>query len=382
MQQKGLLTMSSNRSENKGQPKRLLCIMSSMDAGGAETFLMKMFRNIDRTKYLMDFCVFVQRECYYENEIFELGGKIYRVVPKSDNPLKCFLNIKKIVKDNDYFSVLISNQYELSVFDLIAAKTGGAKKLIYRANSTAIFSGGRFRNVFHKILRPIAMTVPNVMIAPSEAAAEFVFGKGKIKKNRVNFIKNGLDITQFRFDENVRSEMRNGLNCGDRTILIHVGRFTCEKNHKFLIEAFSELCKGSDKYYLVLIGDGPLRATCEKTVDEFGLDGKILFCGVRNDVCKFLQAADIMLLPSLYEGMPNVVIEGQCSGLPCIVADTVTKEANVTGNIRFVAFDTNMWVKAINDIKITNNRVQSANVMKAAGYDICDVSDSFVKAIF
>ena len=142
-------------------PLRLLCIVSSMDAGGAETFLMKVFRALDRKEYMMDFCVAVERKCFYEDEIASLGGKIYRTVPKSKNPVKSFLKLKGLVKEQKYKYVLICNQYALAALDLLAARFGGAKILAYRANSASMSIDGRIAGLCHKLLRGFAMRIPN-----------------------------------------------------------------------------------------------------------------------------------------------------------------------------------------------------------------------------
>ena len=206
--------------------KRLLCIVSSMDRGGAETFLMKIYRKIDKTKFQMDFCVSKQTPGFYDEEIKSLGGKIFYIPPKSKNPFKNFLEIKRIVKRENYNSVLRTSQQSLATLDLLAAKFGGAKKLIYRSSNAGL-TGGKISIFINKIFSFLPKIIPNVKIAPSVEAGEFVFGK-----NRDFYIlHNALNYEDFKFNKNIRNKIRNELNVGNKTLYGHVGRFNVQKNH-------------------------------------------------------------------------------------------------------------------------------------------------------
>ena len=159
--------------------KRLLCIVSSMDRGGAETFLMKVYRTLDKTKYQMDFCV--NKAGAYDEEIKKMGGKVFIIPPKSKHPLKSFSGLKKIIKENKYQSVLRTSQQSLAVLDLLVAKAAGAKKLIYRSSNAGV-TGGFFSRFFNRLFGFLPRIIPNVKLAPSTEAAEFVFGEKAVKK--------------------------------------------------------------------------------------------------------------------------------------------------------------------------------------------------------
>ncbi|MDD4077611.1 MAG: glycosyltransferase, partial [Bacilli bacterium] len=116
--------------------KRLLCIVGSMNAGGAETFLMKVYRVLDKKKYQMDFYVSISDEGFYDKEIISMGGKVLRSIPKTKKLISSFISIKNIVKQQKYDIVLRVSQHSLSTLDLLAAKFGGAKRLIYRSSNS------------------------------------------------------------------------------------------------------------------------------------------------------------------------------------------------------------------------------------------------------
>ncbi len=226
--------------------KRLLCIVGKMDAGGAETFLMKIYRKLDKTKYQMDFCVAQKEKGFYDSEIFDMGGKIHYITPKSKNPIKNFLDIKNIVKKNDYKYVLRVSQHSLSNLELLAAKLGGAKKLAYRS-SNSNSGGNKINMILHYLFRPIGNLISNIKIAPSQEAAEFMFGKKNFEKGNVIILNNAIDYEQFKFDEKNREEIRNEIEIKNDVFLIgHVGRFTKQKNHQFLIDVFEKYSNYDD----------------------------------------------------------------------------------------------------------------------------------------
>mgnify|MGYP001624405131 CR=1 FL=1 len=167
--------------------KRILCIVGSMNAGGAETFLMKIYRNLDRTKYQMDFCVSIDSPGVYDEEIYSLGGKIVHTSPKSKGFIKSFNSIKNIVKTNKYKYVMRVSQHSLSGLELLAAKLGGARVTIFRSSNTQT-GGGKLNRILHSICLPLTMLVPEIKIAPSTEAAEFMFGKNCVKKGRANIV--------------------------------------------------------------------------------------------------------------------------------------------------------------------------------------------------
>src|SRR5690554_1381472 len=159
----------------RNHPKRLLCIVGEMSAGGAETFLMKVYRALDKTRYQIDFLVFSEEEGFYEKEIKSMGGKVFHSVPKTKGIINFFKTIKEIIKLEGYNYVMRISQHSLSTLDLVAARFGGAKTLIYRSSNSGT-GGGRISLVLHLLFKWLPKTVPTVKIAPSTEAAEFVFG--------------------------------------------------------------------------------------------------------------------------------------------------------------------------------------------------------------
>ena len=358
--------------------KRILCILGSMDAGGAETFLMKIYRNIDRNEVQLDFCVAKKEKNFYEDEIIEMGGFLHRITPKSKNIIKNFIDIKNIVRDNKYQYVLRVSQHSLSALELLAAKFGGAKKLAFRS-SNSNNCGNKINLLVHYLFRPFLNLISNVKIAPSMEAAKYMFGNSEIKKGKVNFIHNALEYDKYKFNSSYRETIRKRLNVNDRIVIGHVGRFNYQKNHKFILEVFEKIVKENDKYILLLIGEGELKQKIIEYARTLKIDDKIIFMGIQKDVNQYYSAMDLYLFPSLFEGMPNTVIEAQAAGLNCILSDTITKEANITGNIKYMDLNASIkdWKNTILSEPIEHKDTEVC--FKEKRYDIKDISDDFIK---
>lgn len=362
---------------------RVLCIVSNLNQGGAETFLMKLYRNMEPEQYQMDFCIMSEIKGKYEQEVLSRGGRIFRVVSKSKNPMKCFLQIRKTVKENGYQSVVRVNEHSLSVIDLLAAKMGGAKKLVMRssnANSTS-----RLSKFLHKLFQILPKTIPDIKIAPSDLAAEYTFGKKQVKSGKVHFLRNGIQIEQYLYQPQKREQLRKEMNLENQFVIGHVGRFSLQKNHKFLIEIFAQIAKRRPDVKLLLIGqNGNLEEQTRQQVKALALEDKVVFLGNRSDVPDLMSAVDVLLFPSFYEGMPNVVIEAQASGLPCVISDTITQEADITGLVEYLPLSQTdaFWAESVLKYANNFNRNGRKEDFVRAGYDIADVTRQFIDLVF
>lgn len=362
--------------------KRLLCIVGAMNRGGAETFLMKLYRQLDRTKHQMDFCVASSVPGDYDAEIKQLGGRILYITPKSKNPFASFWNMYQLVKRNRYHAVLRISQHSLSCLELLAARLAGAKKAIFRSSNTQS-CGGCCNRLLHRMFVPLAYFIPTVRIAPSAEAAQFMFGTTK----GVHILQNGLDTQAFAFSAAKRQELRQALQVQDKFVVGHIGRFNFQKNHLFLLHIFAEIKKQQPNAVLWLIGKGELEKQVKQQAENLGMADCVQFLGVRADIPSLLAAMDVFVFPSLFEGMPNTVIEAQTNGLPCLIADTITPQAKQTDIVHFMSLTQSpeKWAKKALEIaaeQTLDKRPQAAQQMCAAGYDIAEVVQQFTQLVF
>lgn len=361
--------------------KRVLCIVSSLNTGGAETFLMKLYRTFDRNSYQMDFVV--NEAGIYDEEVKNLGGKIYTTPLRTKHPINSFFALKRIVKENKYEYVLKLCDTPIGIVDVLATKLGGARRVGVRScNASANI--GMFRKVACYVLRPLLNKISDYKLAPSELAARFTFGDKEVDKGKVQLLHNGIDINAYQFSKEQRDEIRRLYSIDKDTFVVgHIGRFSKQKNHIFLIEVFSEIIKKRTDSVLLLVGCGELEKQIKDITEKYGLLDKVVFTGVRSDIPALLSAMDVFVFPSFYEGMPNTVIEAQTNGLPCVISDTITQEAGITKSVTFISLkeDAEKWAEKV----VVQNRIsveESEKALSSAGYSIDDVSNRFCEIVF
>ena len=314
----------------------------------------------------------------------KIGGKIFHSTPKTKNFFKSFKAIKETVKNEKYNCVMRISEHSLSTFDLLAARLGGAKHLVYRSNNSAT-GGGKVNQILHVIFKWLAITIPTLKIAPSTEAAEFMFGKNCVKRKQAIIIKNAIAVEDFVFDYKRRNMIRKELNIADEEFVIgHVGRFANQKNHKFLIDIFSEIVKKRENSTLILVGKGELQEDIKRKIESLGLTNKVIFTGVRSDVPDIMMAMDVFILPSFFEGLPNTVVEAQATGLRCLVSDSVTKEVGFTDLVEFLSLELEAGDWANNALQYQTG-YERRNMKKEFiknGYDISSTAKLFEKYLF
>lgn len=359
--------------------KRLLCIVDSMNVGGAETFLMKIFRTLDKNKYIMDFIV--SDDGFYDSEIKECSGKVYKIPMRTKNLIKAMLDIKKIVKDNNYKIVLKLSSTPIATLDLLAAKFGGAKLLAVRS-CNAYAEENIFYKILNTLLKPLFYKIVDIKIAPSELAGEFTFGKKAMKNNEVILLNNAIDLEIFKYDINFKQELMREFGIEGKTIYGHIGRFSKQKNHKFLIEIFENIYAKDRESVLLLVGEGELKEKIFEEVKRKKLEKNVIFAGIRTDIPKVLSLIDIFIFPSFYEGMPNTVIEAQAVGVNCIISDTITKRANITGLVRYLPLNLGAENWALECLKTEKNHKETEEAFIKAGYNIDYIKKVFINLFF
>ncbi|MEK2470423.1 glycosyltransferase [Tetragenococcus halophilus] len=201
-----------------------------------------------------------------------------------------------------------------------------------------------------------------------------MFGKKLVYKNKVTIINNGIDIERFSYNEGTRHSLRKELGLEGKFVLGHVGRFSDEKNHKFLIETFFRITQIYPRSILLLIGEGSLKPNIENKITELKLTENVIFLGLRDDVNQVMQAMDSFVLPSLFEGLGIVAIEAQAAGLPCYVSKGVPKEVDITDLITYISLNKSPehWAQEIVKKKDSSSRSLYSKTIKSKNYDIVD----------
>lgn len=320
--------------------KRILCLISCMNAGGAETFLMKLYRQMDKSRCQLDFCINVREKCFYEDEILSMGGRIFRIPAKSENRKEFARQLAEIVRKEGYESVLRITSNAMGFMDLKIAKKAGAKICAARSSNSSDGKGWK-PWIAHRLGKLLYGRYVDVKFAPSDLAAIYTFGKKAYEQKKVTILHNAVDLDIFAYTEEGRNAVRQELGIEEGTVLAgHVGRFDPQKNHGQLLDIYAELAKKEPNSKLLLVGQGKLQEQAKEKAAALGIADRVIFAGVRSDIPRVLSAMDVFVFPSLYEGMPNTVIEAQATGLPCIIADTITREADITGLVQYLPLST------------------------------------------
>ncbi len=349
----------------------VLHVVGALNLGGAETMVMNVFRNIDRTKFQFDFFLSGNSGGFYEEEVHKLGGKIYNIGRRKKHPVKYCVALYKLIRKKKYDVVQIHATDAQDGLPAVVARLAGAKKVCMFSHNTSGQSELR-----QDMMRKIFMWAITDRQACSEQAARWMFGE----KAKANVIPLPIDCDISRYDDNVRINERKKLNIPDTVKVIgHIGRFQKQKNHIFLLDVFSKIVKRDANYRLVLIGDGVLREEIEKEIELLGLNDYVIKMGQILNASKMLSMFDLFLLPSLYEGFPTVILEAQSNGLKSIVSSTVTPSIAITDLVEFMDLKANLneWADKIMgcNLKRTNTALYNSEIKK--NYDLKKVTELF-----
>lgn len=344
--------------------KRVAHMLNSMGMGGIESFLMNIYRSLDKENYQFDFILQAEEEGIFEKEIKELGGNIYKIPSFEKYPFKHMNELRKILKKNKYIAFHRHTANSVVFIDLLVAKLAGIKNIISHSHNTM-----HPRKKLNELCRPLLYAFANKHLACGEEAGKWLYGDRKF-----DVLYNAIATEKYSYREEIRNKWREIFDLkNDDIVLGHVGRFNDQKNHIFLLQMFKELTTMSPNYKLILCGDGDLRGELTLYCKENGLDNKVLFLGVRKEVNEILQAMDAFVFPSKYEGLPVSLIEAQLTALPCFISDKITDEALYNNNILKLGIeeiDKEEWCKQIIALPVTTAYRTYKNEKLYEDYDV------------
>lgn len=357
------------------EPIRVLQVVGRMDRGGIETMIMNLYRNIDRTKVQFDFLAHYGREAAYNDEIRAMGGRIYEMPALRDEKHVFFWKffsylraLNKFFCEHREYKIIHGHMTNTAALYLPIAKKYGATCRIVHSHSTRSKKG--LLGILTAFLHKFATKDATDFFSCSEAAEKWFFSDAIIKSGKVHILSNAIDGKRFRFDSMRRKAMREKLDLGDALAIVQVARFRPEKNQAFMLDVLREILKVNKNAVLIYVGDGPLEEEVKAKATAYGVNEQVRFLGDRADVPDILQAADVFVLPSSWEGLPLTVIEAQASGLHCVVSDTLSQEMNALGMVQYVSRnDLKAWINALIEAGAEPRR-DTYEELVASGYDI------------
>lgn len=350
-----------------GNSVRVLQVIRCMNVGGAETFLMNVYRNIDRKKVQFDFLV--NDKGFFDEEIKSLGGKIYYMDYITQiGQIEYKKKLKTFFKEHSEYTIVHSHIDQVSGIILEAAKEADIPNRISHSHNTKN-TNNLLGKIYKKYLQSKINKNATILMACGEEAAKWLF---KEKANEAIIVPNGIDLKRYKYDENIRKKIREELHIDENTIVCgHIGRFSKQKNHKFLIEIFKEYQNINSNSKLILVGDGQLRKQVEKQIKKQKLQKSVMILGKRKDSENLYQAFDLLLFPSLFEGMSLVTLEAQAEGLPILCSDTIDRKTDITKTIEFMSLKESAkhWAEKIENMDKSRN-IKNNEILSLTDYNI------------
>lgn len=354
---------------------RVLHVVTIMNRNGLENRLMDIYRHIDRNQVQFDFLTHRKQDGVFDEEIKELGGKVYHISPlKPQHIVRYMSELKSFFNNHKEYSIVHSHINAFSTFVLFAARDAGVPIRI--AHSRTWGAEKSWKSVFKYVAKAFINIPTTHKFGCSRQAGEWLFGKKGIQEpNYFRVITNSIELDKFSYDESKRNKMRQELGLSDDQIAItDVARLEPQKNHTFLLKVFKEITKTHSTAKLFLIGEGSLLEKIKDEAKSLGIQDAVVFVGNVSNVGDYLNAMDGFIFPSLFEGFGTVTIESQCCGLPILASDTIPPETKVSSVQEFESLKSSPedWAKHILNMISSIKRKDCRDVIKEAGFDIND----------
>jgi len=345
----------------------------TMDRGGVSTFMMNVYEKMHSEKIQIDFLVHTLSKGVRDEDILNLGGKIFRVPARGRNPLKNYRQIKQIMLNGKYDVVHAHADAGNSTI-LSIAKECNIPIRISHCHNTNYTNKSLLKRFLNDQFKKQIPRYATHLWACSEKAGEWLYGNHSFE-----VIPNAIDVQKFIYSPQLSKDLRKELNLENKFVIGHVGRFDYQKNHDFLLKVFAEVINEREDAHLVLIGKGELEEVIKKQANQLGILDKISFLGESSNVNKLINVFDVGVFPSLFEGFSIAMVEMQVNGLPLVVSDNVPSEINLTDNIRFLSLDETVkyWCKTILETK--GRDTGAVDKIIAKGYNLSDMVNKLTK---
>lgn len=355
------------------EPIRVLYVYGGiMSRGGTESFMMNYYRNFDKSKVQVDFVVHGFEKGVYDDEIESMGGEIYHVPVKSKDYFGNAEALRKIFNSGKY-EIVHSHMDAMSMVVLKLARQCDIPVRIAHSHNTQHLTNNKIKFMLNEYARKKITKYATHLCACTEDAGRWLFGNKALNDKKVILMNNAIELDNFAFSLQKRNVIREQLGLKENFVIGHIGRFDYQKNHMFLLEIFKATLGKKPDAKLLLIGDGHLREQIKERIEQLGIKKSVVMLGLRDDVNDLLNAFDLLLLPSLFEGLGIVLIEAQTNGLRCIVSHGVPQAVNITNLVSYKSLDETAihWADQVNQLENNSNEREGyLSMMSEGGYGI------------
>lgn len=350
---------------------RVLHVVHGMDCGGAENLIMNLYRAIDRNKIQFDFLVHTDKDCFFDKEIEGLGGHIYKVPYYNGiNIFSYKTALNRFFDQHNEIDIVHGHLGSCAGIYLDVARKHGVYAIAHSHNTTP--KQLSLKNIVYRFGNLKTRKVADYYFGCSLNAGIDRFGKQIVDGQNYKMLKNAIDAKKYSFSAKTRIEVREELGISEHDFVVgNVARFNTQKNHTFLLKIFSEIVKIEPNTKLVLVGDGNLKADILAEAKTLGINERVILTGLRNDVNRIMQAMDCFVLPSLYEGLPLVMVEAQAADLPCFISNMVPCDCIILDSVEVISLSQSAkeWAERIVATK-GYQRTSTLEEIQRAGFDI------------
>lgn len=316
-------------------PKKILVYGLHDHLGGLERYIRNLVDYGATDGVTFDF-VTVFPEMVYEQEYLARGFQVFHISDFKKNPSAFLRDSVKIMERGDYNAVYYQMMSAANVLPLMAGAKAHVPKVVAHAHNNGL-PASRFRRILHSVNRGLRLApkyATDLWTNSGESAA-WMFGPSE----KALLIQNAVDTYSLAYDKTMRNAIRDELGLSDKFIMGNIGRFAEQKNHPFLIQTFAQLHRLRPDSHLILIGKGEGEQNIRRMVNELGLERHVSFLGEKANVSDYYQAMDVFVLPSLFDGLPLVLLEAQAAGLATFSSDVIPATAGFLPNFRQMSLD-------------------------------------------
>ena len=355
--------------------------------GGIQRVQVNLLPYFDSSEIHFDLAFSEDDTTLFDDKIQAAGArKLVTLEKRYQSPgkrtLANFFALRRILKNGHYEAVHFNACHGVELMYLFWAWLYRVPVRIVHARNNDIGAGGKSRAVkllAHWICKRLFGRLATVRLANSDLSARWLFSKSDIKHGRVKLLKNGIDAKAFAFDPMKRNEMRQALGLENAFAVGHVGHFSYQKNHAFLLAVFVEIVKRAPDAHLLLVGEGEGQTEVQRQVKALNLKDKVIFYGATEKVPALLCAMDAFLFPSRFEGCGNALLEAQAAGLPCFASkNVIPKDVAVTPLVHWLSLDepASVWAETV--LAHRNKEIRQAHDAEIiqAGYGLAAMADS------
>ena len=371
-----------NYNKEEGMKKNLNILYVNgglMDRGGISSVMMNYYLHFTDKKIKIDFVGHGYGNGERDKEIIKNGDKVFNIPPKSKNIFLNYIKLKKIMKSGKY-DIVHSHADSGNAYILKIAKKCGIPIRISHSHNTNYTINNKIRILWNEIQKKEIKKYATDLWACSSEAARWLYGS---KEKNVKIIHNAIETKKFCFSQLKREGIRKKYNIKDDFVIGIVGRLDYQKNHDFILKVMKEYLIKDNEAKLMIVGDGKLRESLKKKIEELGIKKNIIFVGQVQNVFDFYNAFDVLVMPSLFEGLPVSAIEAQASGLSCLISNKVTREVDLGYNLKYLDITKiKPWVEELNEIKKNKQKREKKEAyfyIQKAGYDIQEEAEKVQK---